>query len=660
MAEDKLNPLTQEVNIDIKETGADSATKKIDGLNVAIEQTETATRVVGKSMGDLDKTFDEVYKDLKPLTARMGEAEDRLYELALAGKTAGDEYQGLLAKVANYRKTQIETDRVVDAAATTLGQKLGGASQIAATSVQSVTAGMALFGDQSEDTEKALLKVQAAMAFADSISSFSQLGGQFRVFKDLVVSGYQKIFAAKTAEIAATNQATAAQNRLNLSVLKNPYVAAAAAIAAIVIVTYQLVKANSEAAKTEEEVANSIDKTSKKTKELQESTDRLNKTQTDANGIEVLRAKAYGATDEQINKLIKSQKELAIQRASELKKEAFSNYAKAESDYYRALRGDNEENTEKAKENLNEAFEFYKKSQEQKREADLEATKFDLETQISTNEKQKQIREKAEEDARNKRKASREKALEDAKKEAEEDAAALLEFQRTVANAAADNQTQEIENEFVRKKEQSERILKLAEEQANREIEIEEARLELKRSLQESETQITDKALGLATVLAGKNKALQKTAVIAEGAVGVARTVRSTSQGNAAALALGIAQLGPIAGPPAAAPAITANTISGGVSIAAQVAATAKALQALGGGSASSSGASIPVGQSGGGGSPTRNVAQVGFQGSSESQISDAINRRDREQPPIQAFVVSQEVTDQQELDRKKLLNNGF
>jgi hypothetical protein len=80
------------------------------------------------------------------------EAEDRLYELALAGKRQANKIKifGLGCKL---QKNTNQTDQVVDAA-TTLGQKLGGAAQIAATGVQGVTAGMALFGDQSEDTEK--------------------------------------------------------------------------------------------------------------------------------------------------------------------------------------------------------------------------------------------------------------------------------------------------------------------------------------------------------------------------------------------------------------------------------------------------------------------------------------------------------------------------
>ena len=103
-----------------------------------------------------------------------------------------------------------------------------------------------------------------------------------------------------------------------------------------------------------------------------------------------------------------------------------------------------------------------------------------------------------------------------------------------------------------------------------------------------------------------------------------------------------------------AVPVIALNNISTGIGIASTIAATAKALSAVGGGGAGSAGGS------GGGAQPSRNVAQVGFQGSSENQISSAIAKQQKDQPPIQAFVVSQSVTDAQELQRKKELTNSF
>jgi chromosome segregation ATPase len=94
------------------------------GAVKAMDNLSQATKEVAQEFNNA-ATFAERYgEELQPLTARMGEAEDRLYELANAGETASKEYQDLLETVSRYRKVQIQTDMAVDAAATTMAQKL--------------------------------------------------------------------------------------------------------------------------------------------------------------------------------------------------------------------------------------------------------------------------------------------------------------------------------------------------------------------------------------------------------------------------------------------------------------------------------------------------------------------------------------------------------
>lgn len=150
---------------------AEVKTIKID---VDTKQATQAMENLSKATHDVSASFEEVYGDLQPLTTRMGEAEDRLYEMANAGQTATKEYQDLLETVGNYRKVQIQTDMAVDAAATTMAQKLGGA-------LSGVTAGfeltqgiMGAFGAESEEVEKALLKVQSAMAIAQGVQGIRE------------------------------------------------------------------------------------------------------------------------------------------------------------------------------------------------------------------------------------------------------------------------------------------------------------------------------------------------------------------------------------------------------------------------------------------------------------------------------------------------------
>jgi hypothetical protein len=150
---------TIDININ---NNADEATKDFNHFNDALNET-------AKSAKNVNSTFEEVYGELQPLTTRLGEAEDRLYELALAGDTTSKEYQELLTKVGEYRKVQIQTDLAVDAAATTFSQKLGNAITGATSGFAAVQGTMALVGSESESLEKTLLKVQSALAIQQGV-----------------------------------------------------------------------------------------------------------------------------------------------------------------------------------------------------------------------------------------------------------------------------------------------------------------------------------------------------------------------------------------------------------------------------------------------------------------------------------------------------------
>ena len=151
-------------------------------INVDTKQATQAMDDLAKATHDVSASFEEVYGDLQPLTTRMGEAEDRLYELANAGQTATQEYKDLLTTVGNYRKVQIQTDMAVDAAATTMSQKLGGALGGAAAGFQLVQGTMGAFGAESAQVEEALLKVQSAMAIADGVKGFREAIPSIKAF----------------------------------------------------------------------------------------------------------------------------------------------------------------------------------------------------------------------------------------------------------------------------------------------------------------------------------------------------------------------------------------------------------------------------------------------------------------------------------------------
>jgi hypothetical protein len=165
---------------------AETKTIKIDvDAKAAIDSMDDLTNATKKAGEQFDATasFAERYgEELQPLTTRMGEAEDRLYELANAGQTASQEYKDLLTTVGNYRKVQIQTDMAVDAAASTMSTKLGGALGGATAGFQLVQGAMGAFGAESAQVEEALLKVQSAMAIADGVRGFREAIPSIKAF----------------------------------------------------------------------------------------------------------------------------------------------------------------------------------------------------------------------------------------------------------------------------------------------------------------------------------------------------------------------------------------------------------------------------------------------------------------------------------------------
>jgi len=173
---------------------------------------------------------------------------------------------------------------------------------------------------------------------------------------------------------------------------------------------------------------------------------------------------------------------------------------------------------------------------------------------------------------------------------------------------------------------------------------IDKAVLEQKMAIQQQGLDVAIQGIGIIKGLFEKSKGVQKAAVIAESAIGIAKMIISNKLANIAALATpqAIATSGA-----AAAPVIAMNNISTGIGIAANIAATAKALGTLGGGSA-------PSGSVGGGGATTPNMSAPQFNVVGQSGVNQLASLN---QQPIQAYVVSGQVTSQQALDRNRLEN---
>ena len=184
-----------------------------------------------------------------------------------------------------------------------------------------------------------------------------------------------------------------------------------------------------------------------------------------------------------------------------------------------------------------------------------------------------------------------------------------------------------------------------AQKESDEKIRIALAEKEAKAGVQLAVIGLAEKGIAIGKQLAGKNKAIQKALLIAENAAGIAKILVNTGVANAKAVAASPISLGQ--------PWVAINSISAGLGIASSIAATAKGLSALGGGSVGSK-PNIP--NRGGGSStapapPSFNV--VGSSGT--NQLASAIGGQTQE--PLKAFVVSNDVTTAQELERNIISN---
>jgi flagellar biosynthesis protein FliQ len=619
----------------IFDQNASTAATDVNKLKASLDKVEVSAKDADKSFKNIDKTFEQVYGDLQPLTTRLGEAEDRLYELSLAGQTTTEEFRLLLQTVANYRRVQIQTDQTVDAAATTIGQKLGGAAQIAAVGVQGVTAGMALFGDQSEDTEKALLKVQSAMAFADAISSVSDLGGQFRVLKALVVEST----LVNKANAAATALATISQRLFGVAVnttstgfkvLKGAIAATGIGLLVVGVVALiqnfdkvkevalNFIPALASVGKTISNIVNSV-------------TDFIGLTsQTDR-----LLAKSKQKAEENI-----AQNERYLERNASTLSESRKKEIELNNEHFSRIA--------EGRFSEAESLLIYNKAQRKEvREKNKVLNDLEKAAQEKRNATAKALREK--------------EALELEKFNEENNAligaANVAKIEREALEFIAEQEAQRLRLDSITANVEVIEAVKLgsAKRTAEQEILIAQQVAESENTIQQKQFEVAERGIALISSIFKKNKVVQKAALIAESAVAIAKMVINTRAANIAVRAKNAIIPAP-AGIALTATETALNNVSTGIGIAATIAATAKGLQALGGGGAPSS----PSLSASGGGVQAATAPSVAFNNTAENQIGQSLGKAQANQPAQRVFVLESDIKDATNNVKALVIKNSF
>lgn len=163
---------TQEVDELTQAYGENS--QEVTEAKGRLNELNTSYKELNKSATDTGATFADVYGEMQPLTTRMGEAEDRLYELALAGQTATQEYKDLLAATQNYLRTQQQVDLQVEAGSMPMAQKLTTAVGGVAGGFAIAEGAIALFGVESQKMQETMLKLNALMSIMGGVVAINE------------------------------------------------------------------------------------------------------------------------------------------------------------------------------------------------------------------------------------------------------------------------------------------------------------------------------------------------------------------------------------------------------------------------------------------------------------------------------------------------------
>ena len=516
---------------------------------------------------------------------------------------------------------------------------------------------------------------------------------------------------AKGASTVATNIATAAQWLWNAAVVANPLVALVVGIVAAGAALYKLTTFLLENAEANETASKA---TAKMTAQLKE------QSMAAARGLRALKenadynyelAKANGASTAELRKMkeasinaeialnkknvtiaqatfLQERNNLAVAKANDLSDEEIAKKEKLVQAAYKEFQEQN---------NLLDAS--FKERAKLTKSFNVEITAENKQASDKANEEAKKQRDKTKEEAKKKRDEAIQKAKDDAKNEIDrlksikdiinnynkelediyditdqqkldrEKARAFAEIDLLKATEEEKNSIRSLATEkYLEKqkvldaklaeenkaKDDKKAEEKKAKEEKDKEEQLatEQAIADGKKSIQESTYSVLEKGISVLQSFAGKNKAIQKGLVVAESAIGIAKIITSTQAANAADAAAA-ALMGP-AGVGYLATKKVLNTVNAGIGIAANIGATSKALQALGGGSAGSSGGS--AGGSGGGAPPPPQFNIVGQSGT--NQLAQSIGAKQGQ--PIQAYVVGNEVTTQQALDRNRINTATF
>jgi hypothetical protein len=279
---------------------------------------------VGKDAKKTDGSFVNLRKELKQLTVQLQNLDPASKEFETVAKRAGqikEQMRGV-------------ADAINDADPEKFGGKFQRTAEGIAGAFSAVTGAQALFGQQSEEIEKQMLKVQGAIALTQGISAMKELKNDAldlaMSIKNTVVNAFKSLTTAQMINATETGSLTLLQKGYALAVgtstgaMKAFRVAlAATGIGLVVVALGFLVEKMISYMSSTDDATKAQDRLTASTKRFNAERERMNKKMNDSIDFEKNYAKAVGASEEKIYE---------IEKNSFKKREA-----QRESDYYANL-----------------------------------------------------------------------------------------------------------------------------------------------------------------------------------------------------------------------------------------------------------------------------------------------------------------------------------
>lgn len=585
--------------------------------------------------------------ELEIKTESVGSLKSQLREAQAAVAELSEKFGATSQEAINAAKRAAELkDAIGDAKALTdaynpdakfnaLTQSLGGVLN----GFQAFEGALGLVGVESEAVQEQLLKVQSAMALAEGVNGVMESVEAFKNLGTMI------------------KNVTVVQKLLNVVMKANPIGLLIAGITALIAAGAALISWFYDSAAATEKANASMDRHTKALERQERQLSRSQKVLKDANQYQYDYAKAAGASAEQLRKLAIKHQEEELALAKKNLELAKSTYLR-EQDILASYRAN-----DASEELMERQTEIVKKAREATTNArqaligeydDLKALRRQQKVEIRQEETDanKEAKDRAKEASKNKKQIAKETTeaiIEETRKQGE-----VTEEQEdffTQMLLDADAEREEIRQESIAKQEEDELALMqfrgdIYKQDTENALEAERQKKEAREQNQKLAIDAAKNTLetigNIAQLFAGKSKAQQKKAFEIQKAVGIAQATIDTYKSATAAYSslAGIPVVGPALGIAAAAAAITAGLVNV-KKIASQ--------KFEGGGDSASGGGGTTTTPSGAGGSViTPNFNIVG-----NAQATNPLAGLGGQ--PLQAYVVSGEVTTAQSLDRNRV-----